>query len=54
MSWLWRRPATGSSCIRRCAAGRRDGVAKRKTPMPAGRGPGPPGGATEIGVETVT
>ena len=28
MSWLWHRPATGSSCIRRCAAGRRDGVAK--------------------------
>ena len=29
MSWLWHRPATGSSCIRRCAAGRRDGVAKK-------------------------
>ena len=27
MSWLWHRPATGSSCIRRCAAGRRDVVA---------------------------
>ena len=22
MSWLWRRPATGGSCIRRCAAGK--------------------------------
>jgi hypothetical protein len=29
MSWLWHRPATGSSCIRRCAAGRSDRVAKK-------------------------
>ena len=53
MSWVWRRPATGSSCIRRCAAGRRDGVAKRKTPMPPGW-TGAAAAAMEIGVETVT
>jgi hypothetical protein len=29
MSWRWHRPGTGSSCIRRCAAGRRGGVAKK-------------------------
>jgi hypothetical protein len=29
MSWRWHRPATGSSCTRRCAAGRSDGVAKK-------------------------